>query len=72
MGRGHALLLGTPTRRLLSHHQAAFVPAHGDASDRDIAALQDFVSSSSKLLVLTGAGASTESGIPDYRLSELS
>lgn len=32
-----------------------------------MAALVDFVNSHRKLLVLTGAGISTESNIPDYR-----
>ena len=33
----------------------------------DLAALADFVARHSRLFVLTGAGCSTESGIPDYR-----
>jgi NAD-dependent SIR2 family protein deacetylase len=36
-------------------------------AERDHAALQAFVRASRRLLVLTGAGCSTESGIPDYR-----
>jgi hypothetical protein len=36
-------------------------------SPEALASLVDFVSSASRLLVLTGAGASTESGVPDYR-----
>jgi len=32
-----------------------------------IAPLRDFIASSRRLVVLTGAGCSTESGIPDYR-----
>lgn len=35
--------------------------------DPEIAALADFVRGRPRLLVLTGAGCSTESGIPDYR-----
>jgi NAD-dependent SIR2 family protein deacetylase len=37
------------------------------ASDRAIDALIDFVARHPRLFVLTGAGCSTESGIPDYR-----
>ena len=37
------------------------------ASLADVTALADFVAASRRLLVLTGAGCSTESGIPDYR-----
>ena len=33
----------------------------------DLQALQDFVESHHRLFVLTGAGCSTGSGIPDYR-----
>lgn len=36
-------------------------------SPEDLAALVGFVASASRLVVLTGAGASTESGVPDYR-----
>ncbi|CAG0888982.1 unnamed protein product [Darwinula stevensoni] len=44
-----------------------FVPRHYSASDHQIFSLQDFLDRCQKLLVLTGAGISTESGIPDYR-----
>ncbi|RBC34002.1 NAD-dependent deacetylase, partial [Xanthomonas oryzae pv. oryzae] len=37
------------------------VPAHDDH------ALQDFIERHQRLFVLTGAGCSTDSGIPDYR-----
>src|SRR5437763_2630050 len=40
----------------------AFLPAVGDV-DR----LTEFIAASGHLVVLTGAGCSTESGIPDYR-----
>jgi len=45
----------------------AFVPQHKETQERDIELLQEFLNPSKKLLVLTGAGISTESGIPDYR-----
>ena len=36
-------------------------------SSREVQQLQEFVLKSKRLLVITGAGLSTESGIPDYR-----
>ena len=44
-----------------------FVPASKDVSLREVQELQKFVLGSERLLVITGAGLSTESGIPDYR-----
>lgn len=44
-----------------------YVPLHKKATDYDISRLQTFISSVNRILVLTGAGISTESGIPDYR-----
>jgi NAD-dependent SIR2 family protein deacetylase len=44
----------------LAHAPGLFVPAVTDL-------LRDFVARSERLVVLTGAGCSTESGIPDYR-----
>ncbi|XP_038056575.1 NAD-dependent protein lipoamidase sirtuin-4, mitochondrial-like [Patiria miniata] len=44
-----------------------FVPNSSAVSKTALEKLQDFVSASKKLFVLTGAGMSTESGIPDYR-----
>jgi NAD-dependent deacetylase len=38
-----------------------------DRSERDIERVAAWVSASEKIAVLTGAGISTESGIPDYR-----
>lgn len=37
------------------------------ASDGEIQALADWIAARERLIVLTGAGCSTESGIPDYR-----
>ncbi|XP_033115843.1 NAD-dependent protein lipoamidase sirtuin-4, mitochondrial-like isoform X2 [Anneissia japonica] len=45
----------------------SYVPASPPFSQENINQLQDFVDKSKKLFVLTGAGLSTESGIPDYR-----
>ncbi|XP_043924841.1 NAD-dependent protein lipoamidase sirtuin-4, mitochondrial isoform X2 [Protopterus annectens] len=48
-----------------------FVPSSPPLDVTDLEELQDFISSSEKLFVLTGAGVSTESGIPDYRSEEV-
>ncbi|XP_048412185.2 NAD-dependent protein lipoamidase sirtuin-4, mitochondrial isoform X2 [Stegostoma tigrinum] len=45
----------------------AFVPSSTPLDSIELKELQDFVLQSKKLFVLTGAGVSTESGIPDYR-----
>ena len=57
-------LLSIPTR---SCSNLAFVPSHSSAQAEDISRLQEFLAPSSQLVVITGAGISTESGIPDYR-----
>ncbi|XP_019615252.1 PREDICTED: NAD-dependent protein lipoamidase sirtuin-4, mitochondrial-like [Branchiostoma belcheri] len=44
-----------------------FVPATDSATTDDIRRLQEFLHASKRLLVITGAGVSTESGLPDYR-----
>ncbi|XP_026162122.1 NAD-dependent protein lipoamidase sirtuin-4, mitochondrial [Mastacembelus armatus] len=44
-----------------------FVPPCGTTDAHSLELLQDFVSRASRLFVITGAGLSTESGIPDYR-----
>jgi len=45
----------------------AFVPKHKEPQSNDIDKLSDFIAKVERLLVITGAGISTESGIPDYR-----
>ncbi|KAJ4926882.1 hypothetical protein JOQ06_014626 [Pogonophryne albipinna] len=45
----------------------SFVPACSTADAHSLELLQDFVSRARRLFVITGAGLSTESGIPDYR-----
>lgn len=47
------------------------VPTHSWLSADDISRLEDFIRSSHKLFVLTGAGVSTESGIKDYRSEDV-
>lgn len=46
---------------------SSFVPRHEPVKESQLKELQELVDSSSNILVLTGAGISTESGIPDYR-----
>ena len=58
-------LVSLGTKRSCS--SLAFVPRHRSAQEEDIEALQQFLDQSSRLVVITGAGISTESGIPDYR-----
>lgn len=47
--------------------QLTFVPKHEPVKENDIKKLEDFLLAKPNVLVLTGAGISTESGIPDYR-----
>jgi NAD-dependent deacetylase sirtuin 4 len=44
-----------------------YVPPHVKPLANDINKLQEFISNSKRLFIITGAGISTESGIPDYR-----
>ncbi|GFR43928.1 hypothetical protein Agub_g5065 [Astrephomene gubernaculifera] len=46
---------------------AAAAPSAPPATDADVAALVSAFQDSRRLVVLTGAGCSTESGVPDYR-----
>lgn len=51
----------------LSVHNLAFVPKHCPARSEHVKLLYEYLDSHRNFLVLTGAGVSTESGIPDYR-----
>lgn len=44
-----------------------FVPKCKPVRKDEVAKLKEFIDEHSRLCVLTGAGISTESGIPDYR-----
>ncbi|KAM4808081.1 NAD-dependent protein lipoamidase sirtuin-4, mitochondrial [Rhinophrynus dorsalis] len=57
------------TLRRHSSHLALsdYVPVCPPTNPQHVEQLQDFVSRSQRLFVMTGAGISTESGIPDYR-----
>ncbi|XP_046417256.1 NAD-dependent protein deacylase Sirt4 isoform X1 [Neodiprion fabricii] len=45
----------------------AFVPKCQPVGEKELSELESFMTNSNKICVLTGAGISTESGIPDYR-----
>ncbi|XP_054724537.1 NAD-dependent protein deacylase Sirt4-like [Uloborus diversus] len=51
--------------------QFSFVPNHEPTSNEDVFQLQKFVDDHKKLFILTGAGISTESGLPDYRSKDV-
>ncbi|KAJ8954658.1 hypothetical protein NQ314_007058 [Rhamnusium bicolor] len=55
----------------LSTQLPNFVPKHDPVLDSDVKQLESFVNNSNKITILTGAGISTESGIPDYRSEEV-
>ena len=42
--------------------QQQYVPKHNPVAEEDVSRLQDFLMSKPNILVLTGAGISTESG----------
>lgn len=44
-----------------------FVPVHKDPEDEHVSSLREILASAQEVLVVTGAGISTESGLPDYR-----
>lgn len=46
---------------------SAFVPVHEPVCEWDVEIVQKFIDSVNRLVILTGAGISTESGLPDYR-----
>jgi NAD-dependent deacetylase sirtuin 4 len=51
--------------------QERFVPRHTRMSEQNLLRLKSFLRKSRRLLVVTGAGVSTESGIQDYRSVEV-
>lgn len=54
--------------KLLPQAASSFVPNHENASEDQVQQLAEFLQAAAgKLLVMTGAGISTESGLPDYR-----
>ncbi|XP_047032646.1 NAD-dependent protein deacylase Sirt4-like [Helicoverpa zea] len=51
--------------------QIVYVPKHKPPNHEDFEVLKDFLSKYKNILIVTGAGISTESGIPDYRSEEV-
>nr|XP_021531128.1 NAD-dependent protein lipoamidase sirtuin-4, mitochondrial [Aotus nancymaae] len=62
-GRG----IANPSRQCSKGSTGLFVPASPPLDPEKVKELQRFITLSKRLLVMTGAGISTESGIPDYR-----
>uniref|UniRef100_A0A1B6KFT4 Deacetylase sirtuin-type domain-containing protein n=1 Tax=Graphocephala atropunctata TaxID=36148 RepID=A0A1B6KFT4_9HEMI len=59
---------GTTTRIYRTIKQVIdYVPKHNPVSQDHISTIKKFFNENKRVLVLTGAGVSTESGIPDYR-----
>ncbi|KAI5062968.1 hypothetical protein GOP47_0021515 [Adiantum capillus-veneris] len=61
------LIYSTDAALRLTLQKKQVVPTAPPPNPDDIASLYQFLQTSHKLAVLTGAGISTESGIPDYR-----
>ncbi|XP_049589329.1 NAD-dependent protein lipoamidase sirtuin-4, mitochondrial isoform X1 [Syngnathus scovelli] len=57
----------TSSRRASSAPAGFFVPDCSSIDTQSLQLLQDFVTRATKLFAISGAGLSTESGIPDYR-----
>lgn len=51
--------------------QIVYVPKYKPPERKDVEILREFINRHQKILILTGAGISTESGIPDYRSEEV-
>ena len=54
------------TTEIISSNET-YVPPYQKPFLNDINKLQKFISHAKRLFIITGAGISTESGIPDYR-----
>ena len=60
-------VLATASRAGYGRRRPSTVPDCEPATAEEIASLASFIGSKERLLVITGAGCSTESNIPDYR-----
>ncbi|KAJ0173016.1 hypothetical protein K1T71_011192 [Dendrolimus kikuchii] len=58
-------------KNIFMSRQIVCVPKHRPPVLKDFEILKDFLLKHERILVLTGAGISTESGIPDYRSEEV-
>lgn len=56
---------------LVKYTTLQFVPKHNPVKSSDVDTFKKFLNDYNDILVLTGAGISTESGIPDYRSEEV-
>lgn len=61
------ILFSTTPRLFSSSSNGIYVPPYREPIRSEIEQLEEFLYRSKRLFVLTGAGISTESGIPDYR-----
>lgn len=50
--------------RTFSTDLLTFVPKHNPVVQTDVTLLEDFIARAERIVVVTGAGISTESGIP--------
>ena len=57
--------------KLISLSKNKFVPKYSPINNEVFEKVNTFVQNSNKLFVLSGAGISTESGIPDYRSEDV-
>ena len=60
-------ILATATQAGYGRRRPSTVPNCEPATKTEIASLASFIGDKERLLVITGAGCSTESNIPDYR-----
>lgn len=65
----NAMSIGLCSRLYKSN--LAFVPKCSPTRMEDVMRLKEFIDKHRRLCILTGAGISTESGIPDYRSAEV-
>jgi len=56
---------------VIGRNYSQFIPKHTSPSDLQIEQLQNFIDTKNNIFVLSGAGLSTESGLPDYRSKDV-
>ncbi|XP_034934634.1 NAD-dependent protein deacylase Sirt4 [Chelonus insularis] len=61
------VIIGRLLPSITKFSNLAFVPKYQPPKPSDLTKLEQFIENQGKLCVITGAGVSTESGIPDYR-----
>uniref|UniRef100_F6TVS6 NAD-dependent protein lipoamidase sirtuin-4, mitochondrial n=2 Tax=Ciona intestinalis TaxID=7719 RepID=F6TVS6_CIOIN len=71
LSRNHAKVFLRFYSNKQSEHLLKYRPSSLPPSDEDLERLRNFISKRRKLFVLSGAGLSTESGIPDYRSKDV-